>query len=104
MLLKSGRARHCMCISFQLIRNLMYLRCVPYLVTADKQHPLIEIDRTKHRMWLNDLAQRAPIAREKGSTQRLSRLLESDPGRLCVDIAWWTNFIRRIPSFTTISD
>ena len=75
MLLKSGRARHYMCISLQLIRYLMYLCCVPHLVAAHKQHPLIEIDRAKHRMRLNDLAQRAPVAGEKGSTQRLSRLL-----------------------------
>ena len=65
--------------SFQLRRDLTHLTRMSGLMSANKQQPLIKINRTEHRMWLDDFAQGQPVTRQDACTKRGSRLFQRSP-------------------------
>src|SRR3982074_2140798 len=88
----------------QLRGDLAHLIGMPRLVTADKQQPLIDIDRSQHGMRLNYFPQSQTVAGHYAGAERGTRLFQSCPGRCRVELAVWTNLFRSITATTAIGD
>src|SRR6266481_6134116 len=102
----SPLTRTCCCVrpGAQLRGDLSHLARMPRLVTANKQQPLIEIDRPQHRMRLNDFAESQTVSGHYAGAERGTRLLQSCSGRCRIEFAVWTNLIGSIAATTAIGD
>src|SRR6266404_2582879 len=88
----------------QLGRDLAHLAGMSHLMTANKQQPLIEIDRAEHEMWLNDFAQSQTVASRYAGAERGPRLFQCRPGRRRIEFTVGTNFFGSVPSTAAIGD